>query len=318
MDQPNPWKTPIIAAAIISLAGAGLISFLRATHEEMPVATPVVQAEAPAPVVEEQAPPPPAPEAPQEAPKPEPTPAIPKPETKAEATPPPPPAEEAKPVEKAAPATGPATLTGKVVLKSAPPKRKTIRMDADPKCAAMHSDEPALTEDVVTGADGALENVFVYVKTGLEGKTFPPPKTPVLIEQHGCHYVPHVLGMQAKQPLVIRNDDDTLHNVHALPTKSKEFNVGQPNKGMETTRTIPIPEVMVKFKCDVHPWMSAYIGVLDHPFFAVTNDKGEFTIKGLPPGEYTIEAWQETFGTQSQAVSVKAGESKALTFAFGN
>jgi plastocyanin len=110
--------------------------------------------------------------------------------------------------------------------------------------------------------------------------------------------------MMAKQPLKIRNDDDTLHNVHAMPTKSKEFNIGQPNKGMETTRTFASPEVMVKFKCDVHPWMAAYVGVLDHPFFATTGEDGSFTIKDLPPGTYEIVAWHEKLGEQTAKVTV--------------
>jgi hypothetical protein len=129
-------------------------------------------------------------------------------------------------------------------------------------------------------------------------------------------YTPRVFGMQAKQPLKIKNDDDTLHNVHALPTKSKEFNIGQPNKGMETTRTFAEPEVMVKFKCDVHPWMAAYVGVLPHPFFSTTGADGAFAIKGLPAGTYEIEAWHEKYGTQTQKITVADGEAKALAFTF--
>jgi hypothetical protein len=166
--------------------------------------------------------------------------------------------------------------------------------------------------------NGTLRNVFVYVKTGLEGKVFPPPRTPVILDQHGCAYQPRVLGMQARQPLLIRNSDDTLHNVHAMPTRSKEFNVGQPNKGMETTRTFTTPEVMVKFKCDVHPWMAAYIGVLDHPYFAVTGADGDVRIPELPPGTYEFEAWHETYGTKTQRVTLAPGETKELTFTFTN
>ena len=176
-------------------------------------------------------------------------------------------------------------LTGTVKLEGQAPGAKKIKMDADPFCAEQHADTPAKTEEVIVNENGTLRNVFVYVKTGLEGKTFEPPKAPVEISQHGCMYKPRVFGMQAKQPLKIKNDDDTLHNVHALPAKSKEFNIGQPNKGMETTRTFAEPEVMVKFKCDVHPWMAAYVGVLPHPFFSTTGGDGasaRSTRSGLP------------------------------------
>ena len=136
------------------------------------------------------------------------------------------------------------------------------------------------------------------------------------LDQKGCHYVPHVFGMMAKQKLLIKNTDDTLHNIHAMPTANKEFNIGQPNQGMETTRTFAQPEVMVHFKCDVHPWMSAYVGVLSHPFFGVTGEDGTFSIKGLPAGEYTLEAWHEKYGPQTQTVKVAAGESKTVDFKF--
>jgi hypothetical protein len=197
-----------------------------------------------------------------------------------------------------------ADVTGNVKFDGDAPKMKKIKMDADPKCAEMHEDEPPTSEEIVVNDNGTLRNVFVYVKSGLEGKTFEPPKTPVEITQEGCLYKPRVFGMMAKQPLKIRNDDDTLHNVHAMPTKSKEFNIGQPNKGMETTRTFASPEVMVKFKCDVHPWMAAYVGVLDHPFFATTGEDGSFTIKDLPAGTYEVVAWHEKLGEQSAKVTV--------------
>ncbi len=209
-----------------------------------------------------------------------------------------------------------ATISGKITFEGTAPKMKKINTDADPKCAEMHADSPLVSEDVVVNPNGTLKNVFVYVKSGLEGKTFEPPKTPVTIDQAGCHYVPHVFGMMAKQPLEIINSDDTLHNIHAMPTKSKEFNVGEPNKGMKTMKTFANPEVMVHFKCDVHPWMSAYVGVLDNPFYAVSGDDGTFSIKNLPAGEYTIEAWHEKYGTQEQKVKVGDGESKTADFTF--
>jgi len=174
-----------------------------------------------------------------------------------------------------------ASFKGKVAFEGKAPKRKKIRTTADLKCAEMHMDEPLRSERVIVNENGTLRNVFVYVKNGLAGRTYERPKTPVEINQKGCQYFPHVMGMQAKQPLKIKNSDDTLHNIHALPEKSREFNIGQPIKGMVNTKTFANPEVMVTLKCDVHPWMSAYVGVLDHPFYSVTGEDGAFSLEGL-------------------------------------
>ncbi len=213
-----------------------------------------------------------------------------------------------------------ASISGKAILDGTPPKPKKIKNleGTDPKCAEMHADNPLMSEEVVASADGALKNVFVYVKSGLGDKTFDVPKDPVTITQTGCHYVPHVFGMMAKQPLKIVNDDDTLHNIHAMPNNpdNKEFNKGQPNKGMVSTVTFAVPEVMVHFKCDVHPWMSAYVGVLNNPFYSVSSDDGTFSLKGLPAGEYTIAAWHEKYGEQVQKVKIGDGETKTVEFKF--
>jgi hypothetical protein len=166
------------------------------------------------------------------------------------------------------------------------------------------------------GDGGALQNVFVYVKDGLGDLRFPIPTAPILLDQKGCHYVPHVLGVQLGQRVEIVNSDPTLHNVHALPTVNQEFNVGQPWPGMKHTHQFSTKEVMVRFKCDVHPWMHAFVGVLDHPYFAVSAGDGTFSLKGLPPGTYTVEAWHETLGTQTQMVTIGASESKEIGFSF--
>jgi uncharacterized protein (DUF2141 family) len=210
-----------------------------------------------------------------------------------------------------------ASISGKVTFDGAAPKQKKIKADADPKCAEMHADSPLVSEEVVVNPDGTLKNVFVYVKSGLS-KTYEAPKTPVKLSQTGCHYVPHVFGMMAKQPLQIVNDDDTLHNIHAVPQAdgNKEFNLGQPTKGQQATRTFANPEVMVHFKCDVHPWMSAYVGVLNHPFFSVTGDNGAFSLKELPAGEYEVAAWHEKYGEQVQKIKVGDGETKTVDFKF--
>ncbi len=215
-------------------------------------------------------------------------------------------ANAAEPVRAVLPAkveTREAGLSGIVKIKGDLPRRKKIKLDADPKCAAMHP-EPPLTEDVVADKDGNVQWAFVYVKKGAEGKTGPEP-APAEINQTGCHYEPHVLGIMVGKDLTVKNSDDLLHNIHALPFDNKEFNFGQPQKGMTEKKQFSKPEVMVKVKCDVHPWMGAWIGVLDHPFYAVTDASGKYEIKGLPDGKYTIEVWHEKYKSVSSDIEVK-------------
>ena len=207
------------------------------------------------------------------------------------------------------------TVSGTIKFTGTAPKPEAISMNADPVCAGLHS-EPVHTETVLVNSDGTLQNVFVYVKEGLEGKTFPAPQAPATIDQKGCQYHPHVFGMQVGQPLQIINSDNTLHNIHSHAAASKQFNLGMPLQGMKLTKKFDAPEVMVKMKCDVHPWMSAFIGVLTHPFFSVTGTDGKFEIKDLPPGDYTIEAWHETYGTQTQKVTVTDAAPASAEFTF--
>ena len=214
----------------------------------------------------------------------------------------------------AAPATGGATVTGKVAFEGTKPAMPAIKMDADAICKADHK-EPVYPEDVVVNANNTLQWVLVYVKEGVSG-SYPAPTEPVILDQHGCQYRPHVFGIQAGQPLKILNSDGTLHNIHALPQKNPEFNIGQPFKGMETVKKFDNVEVPVRFKCDVHKWMGAYTGVFNHPFYAVTNDQGTFEIKNLPPGNYVIEAWHEKYGPQTQNVTISGAEGKSLDFTF--
>ena len=209
------------------------------------------------------------------------------------------------------PATA-ATVTGRITFSGQAPAPKPISMASDPRCI----NPGAVTETVVTGADGGLQNVFVYVKDGLGDASFPVPAAPAVIDQKGCQYQPHVFGVQVGQPLEIRNSDNTLHNIHALPMANQGFNVGQALQGLRHTHTFSTKEVMVPFKCDVHRWMNAYVGVLDHPFHAVTKADGSFTLSGLPPGTYTVEAWHESLGTMTQSVTVGAKETKEVAFSF--
>lgn len=214
----------------------------------------------------------------------------------------------------AAPAAGGAILTGKVNFEGAKPAMPAIKMDADAFCKSEHK-EPVYTQEVVVNPNNTLQWVLVYVKEGVSG-TYPAPTEAVTLDQRGCQYRPHVFGIQAGQPLKILNSDGTLHNIHALPQKNAEFNIGQPFKGMETVKKFENVEVPVRFKCDVHKWMGAYTGVFNHPFFAVTNDQGTFEIKNLPPGNYVVEAWHEKYAPQTQNVTISGTEGKTVDFNF--
>lgn len=195
------------------------------------------------------------------------------------------------------------------------PPAPGIQMDADPNCARMH-EEPVLNPLVVVGEGNGLGNVFVHVKEGLQG-TFAPPEGPVTLDQKGCLYHPHLLGLRAGQTLRIVNSDETLHNVHAFARNNREFNVGQPVKGLVTERVFDAAEVMIPFRCDVHKWMAAYVGVVEHPFFAVTASDGRFELAGLPAGSYVVEAWHEQYGFQQMNVSLGDDETRTISFSFG-
>jgi hypothetical protein len=209
---------------------------------------------------------------------------------------------------------GTSAIAGKVVYKGEAPKPATIKMNADPYCEATHGNK-VTSEEVLVNADGTLRNVFVYVKQGVAGR-YPASNEPAVIDQNGCTYRPRVQGMLVGQPLVIRNSDDTLHNIHCLAELNAAFNLGQPVRGMESKRVFTQPEVMMRFKCDVHPWMTGYIGVLEHPFFAVTGDSGAFKLEKLPAGQYLIEAWHEKYGTKQQTVTLANDETKTISFEF--
>jgi plastocyanin len=190
-------------------------------------------------------------------------------------------------------------------------------MAADPVCLKETKAAPVYKEDVVVNTNKTLANVFVYVKEGVKPGSAPAPTEAVTFDQRTCHYVPHVFGIRVNQTLKIVNSDPTLHNVHALPKSSAPFNSGMPTQGQSIEKKFGKPEQMVKIKCDVHGWMHAYAGVMDHPYFAVTDANGNFTIKDLPPGEYTLEAWHEKLGTKTAKLSVAATDSaKSVDFNF--
>ena len=205
-------------------------------------------------------------------------------------------------------------VSGRVTFEGTPPENAAVNLASDPACVTARPD--GLKLDTVMVNNGGLENVFVYVKDGLGNYYFETPTTPVTLDQKGCHYSPHVFGLRTGQPLEILNSDQTLHNVNAMAKVNQAFNMGQAMQGMKSQKTFTKPEVMVRIKCDVHAWMNAYAGVLSHPYFAVTANGGAFELKDLPPGTYTIEAWHEKLGTQTQSVTLGAKETKTVGFAF--
>jgi len=206
------------------------------------------------------------------------------------------------------------SIKGRVQFEGTVPPAEMIRMSSDRNC--MPDGKPARASDALLVDDGrGVGNTFVYVKEGLDPSyTFDAPTAPVVLDQKGCFYTPRVIGIRVGQPLDLVNSDPTLHNVHALPMVNQEFNQSLPKQNARTTKTFTAPEVMVRFKCDVHSWMSAFVGVMAHPYFAVTSPSGEFTIPNLPPGTYTLETWNEKLGTKTMQVTVAPGQTQNAAF----
>jgi hypothetical protein len=207
-------------------------------------------------------------------------------------------------------------LTGKIHFTGKKPAGKTIDMDQDPECAKAHGNKPVVDEPVVAGSGGALANVFVYIKSGLEGKTFEAPSTPVTIDQKGCQFHPRVVGIQTNQPFDVTNSDPVTHNIHPVAEVNREWNHSQAPGDPPLARKFVRPEIMIRVKCNVHNWMRAWVGVVDHPYFAVTGEDGSFEIRNVPPGKYTIAAWQEVLGTQEQPVTVAPSGTTDTAFTF--
>ena len=231
------------------------------------------------------------------------------------------PAEEKPASSSAAPAAAPidpatvGEVSGQISFEGQAPAKVRIRMDAVPACMEANK-EPVFSEEVLVNDNKTLRNVFVYVKDGLGNRTFPVPSEPVVLDQKGCWYHPHVFGMLAGQKLSIKNSDPTNHNIHPMPAQNREWNQSMPPGAADLIQEFPRAEVMIPVKCNVHPWMKAYVGVVANPFYAVSDDKGSFSLKGLPPGDYTIAAWQEKYGTQEQKVTIGPKETKSITFTF--
>ncbi len=210
------------------------------------------------------------------------------------------------------------TIKGVAKWEGKAPSRKPIQVDADPNCAKLHVNAPLLSEKLVINENSTVRDVFVFVKSGLPaGKTWDVTDEPVVLNQKGCHYEPHVFGIMVGQELKVLNSDNTAHNINTSPKNNQGFNNGQPKKGMEFTKTFDTPEQMVKFKCDVHPWMNAYCAVMEHPFFATTDEDGNFEITGLPDGTYVLGTWAERFKKgQEMTVTISGGETQEVEFIF--
>jgi plastocyanin len=205
-------------------------------------------------------------------------------------------------------------VTGSVKLDGAAPKMKAINMAAEPACAKAHATPPT-SEEVVTGDGGALANVVVYVKS-IEGYSFSVPSGAVKIEQQGCQYHPHVIALQVGQNVDVVNGDQTTHNIHPIPKDNREWNESQPPGAAPIEKSFTREEIAIPVKCNVHPWMKAYMAVLSNPYYQVTDKDGKFDLKNLPPGTYTIEAWHELYKTDPQTVTIGSKETKNVTFTF--
>jgi hypothetical protein len=207
------------------------------------------------------------------------------------------------------------SITGTVKLDGAPPQFRPIDMSAEAACVQANPSS-VVPPIVVSGAHGALANVVVYVKSGLGSYHFDTPTAPVVLDQKGCMYVPRILAAMTNQPVEIHNEDQTIHNVHPMPRENKSWNKSEPVGDPPIQATFTKPELAIPIACNIHPWMRAYLFVFADPYFDLTSATGEFALKNLPPGTYTIEAWQEKFGTQDQTITIGPKESKSVDFVF--
>lgn len=209
---------------------------------------------------------------------------------------------------------GSAAVKGIVTFNGRVPAAKAINMAADPSCAKQHV-APAVVQEVMTDKKGDLQNVIVFISDGLGERRFDPPPQPVVVEQKGCLYQPHVLAMQANQPLEVVNADPVMHNIHPMPSNNREWNKAEV-PGSKIDESFSRPELAIPVKCNLHPWMRGYIAVFKHPYFVVTGKDGSFDLSNLPPGSYTLTAWHESLGTMTQKITIGANETKNVDFVF--
>lgn len=207
------------------------------------------------------------------------------------------------------------SISGVIRYTGPRPKVKSVDMSDDPSCVDANRGK-VYSDSIVIGPRGGLANAFIYIQKGLEGKTFAPPPTPVIIEQKGCMFRPHVLGLQTGQTLQIVNSDPVTHNIHPMPQLNREWNHTQGSGDPPMAHKFTKAEVMVPVKCNIHGWMHAYVGVLDHPYFAVSGEDGRFAIPSLPPGTYTLAAWTQTLGVEQQTITVSPRSNTTVDFTF--
>ena len=207
------------------------------------------------------------------------------------------------------------TISGMANFGGMVPTMAAIDMSAEEDCAAGYGAEGPMAQNVLV-SDGGLANVFVYLSGGVSAA--PASSGAAMLDQVNCRYTPHVLGVQSGQDIEITNSDNLLHNINATPTENRGFNISQPRAGITSTQRFAVSEVMVPVRCDVHGWMQAYIGVVDHPYFAVTGADGSYSIANVPAGDYTMTAWHEEFGTMTASVTVTAGATAAVAFDYSS
>ena len=208
-----------------------------------------------------------------------------------------------------------ATVQGTVTFLGVKPAPKVINMDAEEACQRLHP-VPVFDAAIVTGKDHALANAFVYIKSGLEGRTFAPPLEAVQLKQQGCQFVPRVVALRKGQTLAVKNSDPVSHNIHPQPQNNREWNQQQSPGAPDLERRFGFPEVMIPVKCNVHAWMRSYIAVMEHPYFAVTSPDGTFHFGSLPPGNYTVAVWHEKLGELTQPLTVAAKAEAQVAFAY--
>ena len=203
-------------------------------------------------------------------------------------------------------------VSGRIVFHGTKPKGRKISMDSDPGCPVAGT----TFEPVITGKDGGLGNAFVYIESGFSGKHFEPPQQPVVLDQHGCMYSPHVVGVMVGQMFDIQNSDKVSHNIHPMPHNNREWSAQQSPGVPDIQHKFAHPDIMIPVKCNVHSWMHAYIGVVDNPYYAVTKPDGTFDFKNVPPGDYTVGVWHETLGEQKQTVHVDPSGKATVDFTY--